>query len=412
MADAQKYLNSGVEIAAGNYTIASAINTSMVMDVYGGRSENGTNIQLYQAHGGNSQEFRIAKAGDGWYTIRNVQSNKAVDVSGGVSRSQTNVWLYEYNGSDAQLWRFYASGDGYYYIQNKLGYYLDVAGGIAKNETNLWVYSLNGTNAQKWKLSKVPSIDWWLDVRLGGRPEERLVGTPKTSTYYVSQTTGAVLRASASTSGLKLTTIPYAAKVSVKAVSNGWAYLSYNGKSGYVLKSSLSLTKPNISSTALVKARLDQIIKGSLSYNAKTVMKTGKKFSGYRSNELGKGYAKNVFYLCFKVTAGGTLAKPRNYLLSGKSGMSRVGAVTKMTVGNVAALLKKARPGDFMQMRRRKEGGSQSAIVYFVDSSGVKLLEANADGRNTITLRYYKWNALYTKYAAMSLYTASNYKLR
>ena len=167
--DANNYLKSYQSIKNGNYVMNSAVGSSMVMEVYGSGTANGTNIQLYRYHGGNNQKFKITSVGNGWYTIRNVISNKAVDVSGGVSRSGVNVQLWDYNGSDAQLWRFYSAGNGYYYIQNKLGYYLDVSGGNAGNETNIWVYSLNRSNAQKWKLSSTTVTSEASTLRISGQ---------------------------------------------------------------------------------------------------------------------------------------------------------------------------------------------------------------------------------------------------
>lgn len=160
-----------------------------------------------------------------------------------------------------------------------------------------------------------------------------------------------------------------------------------------------------------VQNRLDSIANGTLTYNASTVMKVGSKFTGYRAGEQCKGYAKNVFYLCFGITPGST--QPRNngvnYLLYETKGMTRLGSVTTKSESDLANLFAKARPGDFVQIRR-SGGGSHSAIVYSVTSTGVTFLEANLDWDNTVSKNTYTWADL-KKNAAMSVYTASNYQL-
>ena len=138
--------------ANGTYYLTTAIDNNYVIDVYGKKSKDGTNVQLYINKRGSNQKFQVTHVTDGWYKIIDSNSKKSLDVSGGVARSGVNVQLYYWNGSAAQLWRFYDAGGGYYYIQNKLGYYLDVSGGTARNETNIQVYTWNKTNAQKWYL--------------------------------------------------------------------------------------------------------------------------------------------------------------------------------------------------------------------------------------------------------------------
>lgn len=160
-----------------------------------------------------------------------------------------------------------------------------------------------------------------------------------------------------------------------------------------------------------VRYRLDQIMNGSLSIDRNTVMKLGCKFTGTRANEQCKGYAKNVFYLCFGITPGSTQSKPNNYKLNGTSGMGQVASNGNINVNSARNLFSNARAGDFVQIRRQHTG-SHSAIVYSVSSSGVTFIEANLDGKNTVYKRTYTWADLSNKNMGMSVYTASNYKLR
>ena len=160
-----------------------------------------------------------------------------------------------------------------------------------------------------------------------------------------------------------------------------------------------------------VQERLNSIANGTLTINSSTVMKVGSTFTGYRASEECKGYAKNVFYLCFGIHPGSTQPRSNgvNYLLYETAGMTRLGSVTTKSESDVANLFVKARPGDFVQIRR-SGGSSHSAIVYSVTSTGVTFLEANLDWNNTVSMKPYTWADL-NKNAAMSVYTASDYQL-
>lgn len=66
-----------------------------------------------------------------------------------------------------------------------------------------------------------------------------------TTTYYVTTQAGLILRSRASTSASKLITMPYGAAFSVSSTSDGWAYGTYSGKTGYASLQYLSTIKPS-----------------------------------------------------------------------------------------------------------------------------------------------------------------------
>lgn len=51
-------------------------------------------------------------------------------------------------------------------------------------------------------------------------------------------------------------------------------------------------------------------------------------------------------------------------------------------------------------------------VIRKISSTGVTFLEANLDGRNTVVLKTYTWAKLCSSNAAMSVYTASSYRLK
>lgn len=137
------------------YYIASALDNNMVVDVSGGSSQDGTNIQLYRKNGTDAQLFQIVRSEvDGYYYIVNKGSGKVLDVAGGETASQTNVQLYTKNGTQAQHWKLYMAYNSSENVSfmARCGKFLDVSGGNTENGTNIWIYDGNNTKAQAFKL--------------------------------------------------------------------------------------------------------------------------------------------------------------------------------------------------------------------------------------------------------------------
>lgn len=136
------------------YTIKSKLDQNMVMDISGGSTSNGANLQLYKNTSTAAQQFKILSAGEGKYYIQNVQSGKVLDVSGAGTANGTNVAQYAYNGSAAQRWYIVMNIDGSVtFISDCNGLALDVAGASTSNGTNIQCYQANTSAAQKWVMS-------------------------------------------------------------------------------------------------------------------------------------------------------------------------------------------------------------------------------------------------------------------
>lgn len=145
----------------GVYTISNKNDTNKVLDISGASTESGGNVQFYSDNESVAQRFVLTSAGDGYYTIRNINSNKMVDVAYAGQTAGTNVWQYTANGTDAQLWQPVLTGDGdgsYYLVSKCNGLYLDVLGGGTRDGTNIQVYTGNGTNAQKFYLNEISPV--------------------------------------------------------------------------------------------------------------------------------------------------------------------------------------------------------------------------------------------------------------
>ena len=156
----QKFnLKSSSEISSINidtnkyYYILSSINTKKAIDVYGGRTDNFTNVDIYDLNKTNAQKFRFEKNSDGSYTILNKASNKALDVYANKTANMTNVDIYTSNKTNAQKWFILKNSDGTItFLSAESGKALDLYAASVRNFNNIEIWDWNQTNAQKWKL--------------------------------------------------------------------------------------------------------------------------------------------------------------------------------------------------------------------------------------------------------------------
>ncbi len=149
----------------GNYHIISK-RQNLYLDAYQSRTSNGTNIQVYEASGGNGQEFKLEKIGnkedapqktveEGTYKIVMATNvNQSLTVDGGRTNDGANVHLWEYVNAFQQQFNLVYDGNGYYeIIAVNSGKRLDVVGW--GNEANVDQWENNGgVNNQKWQIKK------------------------------------------------------------------------------------------------------------------------------------------------------------------------------------------------------------------------------------------------------------------
>lgn len=154
-------MTCGQVLENGIYKIASALNGNKVLDISGGSTKNGANLQLWSSDNVQQQKFQITYNSTGkYYEIKALHSNKVFDIAGNGKIDGTNVAQYVSNQSNAQKWVLKDAGNGYFYIIGAYsGLYLDVAAASTANGTNVQVYTGNGTKAQKFKFNKMKMID-------------------------------------------------------------------------------------------------------------------------------------------------------------------------------------------------------------------------------------------------------------
>ena len=151
-------------ISDGTYYIASSLNNSYVLDVYGGSLSNFGNINVYHNNGTKAQAWKIVHDSKGYVTFINIGSGKAIDVYGGRSVNGQNVAQYTSNNSLAQKWIVTKAGSGFNIVSAlNPNYVLDLYGGRVSNFGNVQIYKSNNTKAQAWNFIKYESPRSQLD---------------------------------------------------------------------------------------------------------------------------------------------------------------------------------------------------------------------------------------------------------
>lgn len=143
---------SEIQIEDGFYYILSGNDPTKCIDVTASSKDSGANIQLNTLSDAASQVYAILQKSDGWYIIRNLNSQCNLDVAGANPDPGTNLQQCVDNCNDAQAFKFYQSSDQCVYIKNKLGTYIDLCNSDAVPGNNIQLFSFNGSSAQKWKL--------------------------------------------------------------------------------------------------------------------------------------------------------------------------------------------------------------------------------------------------------------------
>jgi hypothetical protein len=143
------------DIKPGIYSLSSALNGRELLDLAGGKTNKGTNVQIWDSNGSGAQIYRVAKTSDGFYELQKNNDKMAVDVSGASKANGANVQLWNNNYSCAQKWTIEElSGGNLIFFSACSGKVLDVKGGKMNKGTNVQIYSVNYSKAQQWVLKQ------------------------------------------------------------------------------------------------------------------------------------------------------------------------------------------------------------------------------------------------------------------
>lgn len=141
----------------GKYQLI-AKHSGKMADVQYGNGANGTNIWQWSANTSDAQRWDVRHVEDGYFSFKNLQTNKIMSAENAGTANGTNVRQWEWTGTCAQLWKVVTIADGHYRIANKCsGRVLDVAGGptATGDGANIQIWdNVNGTN-QMWRIAPV-----------------------------------------------------------------------------------------------------------------------------------------------------------------------------------------------------------------------------------------------------------------
>ncbi|HBL83555.1 MAG: hypothetical protein A2Y17_06040 [Clostridiales bacterium GWF2_38_85] len=141
-----------VKVPNGFYYLKN-YQTNKYLDVSGGSILSGANVQQWEKANVTQQKWLISYQSSGLYTLTPVScGNMRLDVEGGGSASDTNVQQYTSNYTAAQMWYIIDSGNNTYKLMPQCGSSnaLTVKDGSTSNGADVRVYAYQGESKQKW----------------------------------------------------------------------------------------------------------------------------------------------------------------------------------------------------------------------------------------------------------------------
>ncbi len=115
------------------------------LDVSGGSRRNGTNVTLWDCHGGENQRWT--------YTSKNelrIFGNKCLDVDASRNADGSRLQIWDCTGGPNQKWRYMKNGEFRGWGRNKC---LDVKASGTSNGTEVLLWNCQGKSNQKWRFA-------------------------------------------------------------------------------------------------------------------------------------------------------------------------------------------------------------------------------------------------------------------
>ena len=148
-------------IDQGTYEIVLAADTKMCLDVAGGSTASGANVQVWGRNGTDAQVYSTTiEDNTNYVTFTNIKSGKVLDLAGGKTDNGTNIQIWGPNNTAAQKWILTKVADA---ASSTLGYptyvvrssaassrCFDCQGGNKTAKTNIRLWNRNNTIAQQF----------------------------------------------------------------------------------------------------------------------------------------------------------------------------------------------------------------------------------------------------------------------
>lgn len=143
------------ELLSGiSYSITNVFSQKS-LDLEGGNTADGTNIQQWTKTGGSQQEWRMIADKDGYCRIVSLaDESKCIAAAESSSADGVNIELQTYSGADNQLWKLIKNGTGYGIVSKCSGDTagLDVYDWSEENGGNINQWNYWGGDCQLWEI--------------------------------------------------------------------------------------------------------------------------------------------------------------------------------------------------------------------------------------------------------------------
>lgn len=145
-----------VSIKSGLYSIASAMNQSLVLDISSSSPLNGAFSCLWERNEQANQVFYFQQQSDGLYIIRAFHSDKVLAVSGLSAKNGASVVQWTDNGTLNMRWEIQSVNNGaaYRIVSAETGLCLDFASSSASKGAQFVAWEITGSEKQTFNLTK------------------------------------------------------------------------------------------------------------------------------------------------------------------------------------------------------------------------------------------------------------------
>lgn len=155
--DASLYLCGTGLLSGVSYSITNQFN-GLSLDLAGGDTADGANIQQWNHTGGSHQEWRIVATDDGYCKILSLSDEtKCIAVAESAATDGLNIELQTDTGADNQRWKLIQDGSFYGIVSKCSGDTagLDVYGWSTESGGNINQWNYWGGACQKWRITPV-----------------------------------------------------------------------------------------------------------------------------------------------------------------------------------------------------------------------------------------------------------------
>jgi hypothetical protein len=155
----------------GYYTFRTPAGNSL--DITGNAKEQGTKLELWQAHNGEAQKFNVRDMGGDKNSIRGARYGLSVDISGASSNEGADVIVWPATGNINQQFILKPSGDGWFFIQAAYGPYLAATSDTSGTEIKTTLDVMGAQRFLPQATTYTPSLTIYRDIRssLGHGPK-------------------------------------------------------------------------------------------------------------------------------------------------------------------------------------------------------------------------------------------------